>query len=116
MNRRLLRVLFVLIGALGLILGGRYSGPAEILVHSYGSNIAFSFAAYFLFQLTRFRNAERISWTIGIVFVCVSLSEIAQYLGYYSGVYDPWDFFSNAVGIAIALIIDLIVRGTGIYK
>jgi hypothetical protein len=112
-NLRLLRVLFVLIGVLVLILGGQYSGPAETLVHSYGSNIAFSFAAYFLFQLTKWRIAERRSWAVGVIFIGDSLQEIAQGLGFMTGVFDPWDFFANAVGIAIAFAVDWLVRGTG---
>jgi hypothetical protein len=48
MSRSAQDVLFVLLGVGGLVLKGQYSGPADDLVHSYGGNIAASFAVYFL--------------------------------------------------------------------
>ncbi|MBK8127354.1 MAG: hypothetical protein IPK53_00035 [bacterium] len=108
---RVWRIAGAVLGALLLSLGSRYRGPGEILVHSYGSNIAFSFAAYFLVMLSRVRALERIGIAATVVAVGVSLTEIAQKLKYLDGVFDSWDLAANFVGIGLAIVVDSLFAG-----
>ncbi len=120
-------VLFVLLGVAGLVLKGRYSGPASDLVHSYGGNIAASFAAYFWAKLVtatfvvRFladgahrdqvapSNLPRVL-AAGLALLLVQLFEVFDGFGLMSNVYDRLDLAANTVGIAIAFAVDAVVE------
>jgi hypothetical protein len=106
---RMLRTACVLCGALVLGISGSYSGPGEILTRSYGSNVAFSFSAYFLVLLTRIRVLEFRWRATGVALAVATLSEILQGTRHLEGVFDPWDFAANAAGVALALITDRFV-------
>lgn len=116
-------VLFVMLGVGGLVLKGRYSGPASDLVHSYGGNVAASFAAYFWARLAtgplaarslahRARreqglrpNLPRVLAT-ALALVVVQLFELLDGFGVMTNVYDRFDLLANTAGIAIALALD----------
>jgi len=106
----MLRTACVLCGALVLGIGGSYSGPGENLVRCYGSNIAFSFSAYFLIFLTRIRVLESRWRATGVAIAVVTLSEILQGAKLLDGVYDPWDFAANGAGVAMSLVADRFVE------
>ncbi|MBK6766768.1 MAG: hypothetical protein IPG71_10755 [bacterium] len=107
---RMLRTACVICGALLLAAGGRYHGPGEILVHSYVSNIAFSFAAYFLIFLARIRVIERRWRAAGVALSVAMISELLQGIRLLDGVFDPWDFAANGLGVALALVTDRFVE------
>jgi hypothetical protein len=127
-NRRLVaatarNVLFVMIGVGGLVLKGAYSGPGEELVHSYGGNVAASFAVYFWARLATREFAARslanrtrreqqprlnLSRTLaaGLALAIVQLFELLDGFGVMTNVYDRFDLLANAVGVAIGFALD----------
>ena len=129
-------VLFVLLGVGGLVLKGRYSGPGQDLVHSYGGNVAASFAVYFWARLATGRFAARslahgarreqrlaLKWNLphvlaaGLALVIVQLFEVFDGFGVMTNVYDRFDLLANTAGIAIAFALDASLpaarQGTG---
>jgi hypothetical protein len=103
-------LLYVLVGAAALVLKRHYAGPGEQLVHSYGGNIAVSFAIYFLFcnfflQLpipTKFKKPV----AAGLALALVELFEAFDGFRVMTNTYDPYDFVANAIGLALALTVD----------
>ncbi len=107
-------VFLVLLGVAGLVLKGRYSGPYAEAVHSYGGNLAASFAVYFVVCQLPFPTGFRRALTAGVAMVVVELFEALNGFGVMTNVYDPVDFAANAVGIALALTVDAVAnRGRG---
>jgi hypothetical protein len=106
-------VLFVLLGAAGLVLKGRYAGPRQELVQSYGGNLAASFAVYFIVLNLPF--PPRYAWlcATGLALAVVELFEATNGFGVMSNTYDPLDFAANAVGIVLALALDAATGGGG---
>ena len=51
MRAKTRNVCFALLGVAVLVAEGRYSGPYEQAVHSYGGNVAASFAVYYVISL-----------------------------------------------------------------
>ena len=51
MRAKTRNVFFALLGVAGLVLEGHYRGPYQQAVHSYGGNIAASFAVYYIVAL-----------------------------------------------------------------
>ncbi len=119
-------VLFVLLGVAGLVLKGRYSGHASELVHSYGGNVAASFAAYFWAKLVTVTVAVRFLadgahreqvarsslpavLAAGLALLLVQLFEVFDGFGLMSNVYDRLDLAANTVGIAMAFAVDAAV-------
>lgn len=110
MSRRTLDVLLVLLGLGGLVLKGQYSGPACHLVHSYGGNVAASFAVYFLAKrVTARSNLPRAS-AAALAFVVVQLFEALDGFGLMKNVYDRFDLAANTAGIALAITLDVVVK------
>jgi hypothetical protein len=108
-------VFFVLVGTTGLVLKRHYSGPYREAVHSYGGNIAASFAVYFWSNLVvtllplrpRFRKVS----AAGLALAVVELFEALNGFGVMTNVYDQFDFAANAAGIALALAVDTVTSG-----
>ncbi len=117
-------VVWIMVGIAGLVLKGRYSGPAHDLVHSYGGNVAASFAVYFWARLATApfleadgaRRGGRVAPKLarllaaGLALLIVELFEVFDGFGVMSNVYDRVDLAANAAGIAIALAVDALVR------
>lgn len=113
-------ILFVMIGVGGLVSKGWYSGPARDLVHSYGGNVAASFAVYFWARIAtasflaagRGRREQRLGPKLarllaaGLALLVVQLFEVFDGFGVMTNVYDRVDFVANTAGIAIALALD----------
>lgn len=99
-------VFFVLLGVAALVLKRHYSGPFVEIVHSYGGNIAASFAVYFVVRIltSDWRYGSLV--TAGMALLVVELFEAADGFGVMTNVYDPVDFAANAVGVALALVLD----------
>ena len=110
MRAKVRNVLFVLVGATGLVLKRHYAGPLREAVRSYGGNIAASFAVYFVSNLLvtlpatppRFRKAL----TAGLALAIVELFEASNGFGVMMNTYDRFDFAANAAGVALALAVD----------
>ena len=47
-KRKKLQVLFILIGAVGMLLTSAYTGWQSDFVHSYGTSVTATFSIYFL--------------------------------------------------------------------
>jgi hypothetical protein len=104
-------VFFVLLGVAGLVLKGHYSGPNREAVHSYGGNIAASFAVYYVVALLPLAFRFRKLLIAGLALAVVELFEALNGFGVMTNVYDPVDFAANAVGIALALAMDCATDG-----
>jgi hypothetical protein len=97
----------IAIGILLFLICGRYRGPLEVAVHSYGSNLTFSFIAYYLFRLSRIKGTDRKQICALFAALLVTASELAQLIGWYSGIFDPLDFLFNLIGVTLAWAIDI---------
>jgi hypothetical protein len=99
-------VFFVLLGVAALMLKKHYTGPLQELVHSYGGNIAVSFAVYFIVFHLPFHLGPKRLFTAGLGLATVELFEALDGFGVMANVYDPADFAANGVGIVLALGVD----------
>ncbi len=106
-------VFFVLVGIAGLVLKGHYSGPYREAVHSYGGNIAASFAVYYVVSNPPLPPRFKKLLTAGLALTVVELFEVSNGFGVMTNVYDPLDLAANAVGIALALAVDSVTSGIG---
>jgi len=111
MRTKARNVFFVLVGVAGLVLKGHYSGPYREAVHSYGGNIAASFAVYYVVTHLPFPSRLRKVLTAGLALAVVELFEALNGFGVMTNVYDYVDFAANAVGIALALAVDIVTSG-----
>ena len=102
-------VFFVLVGVAALVLKSHYSGPFVEIVHSYGGNIAASFAVYFVVRISTsgWRYGRLVA--AGIALLVVELFEATNGFGVMTNVYDPVDFVANAVGVVLAVVLDTLV-------
>ena len=109
MSRRAQDVFFVLLGVGALVFKGQYSGPPDDLVHSYGGNVAASFAVYFLGKrVTAGWNLPRAS-AAGLALMVVQLFELLDGFGVMKNVYDRLDFVANTAGIVLAISLDAVI-------
>lgn len=99
-------VFFVLLGVAALMLKKHYTGPLQELVHSYGGNIAVSFAVYFIVLNLPFHFGPKRLFTAGLGLAAVELFEALDGFGVMTNVYDPADFVANGVGVVLALGVD----------
>ncbi|MGE5602682.1 MAG: hypothetical protein ACM30E_06500 [Nitrososphaerales archaeon] len=113
MRARTRNVFFALLGVVGLVLNGRYVGPYQEAVHSYGGNITASFAVYYVVALLPLPPRFGKLLTAGIALAVVELFEATDGFRVMTNVYDPVDFAANAVGIALALVVDIVTSGIG---
>src|SRR5512136_559950 len=113
MRAKARNVFFVLVGIVGLVLKGHYSGPYREAVHSYGGNIAASFAVYYVVALLPLPPRFGKLLTAGLALAVVELFEASNGFGVMTNVYDPVDFGASAVGIALALAAGIVTSGIG---
>lgn len=109
MSTKTRNVLFVLLGVLGLLLKGKYSGPQAGFVHNYGGNITVSFAVYFLATRASIRHRFKRLAAAGLALTAVELFEATDGFKVMSNTYDPLDYVANAAGIGLALWTDVAV-------
>jgi uncharacterized membrane protein len=105
-------VVLALMGAAILVLKPAYHGPGEVAVQSYAGNVAVSFALYFaaINATARFRRPRLLAALAALV--VVEAFEIFDGFGVMANVGDPADLVANVVGIALAVVVDvLIARG-----
>ncbi len=102
-------VCFVLLGAGGLLLKARYSGPFAVDVHNWGGNVSVSFAVYFVFVSSVLgRRCGRLV-SAALALLVVQLFEATNGFGVMTNVYDPIDFAANLAGIGAAGATDIMV-------
>lgn len=102
-------VFLVFIGVAGLLLKGSYVGPAMEFVQSYIGNVTVSFSVYFV--------AINVAgqWRHGRIFAAllalaaVNLFEALDGFHVMMNVYDPFDYLANTIGVAIALVVDVLL-------
>jgi hypothetical protein len=80
------------------------------MVHAYLGNVAVSFAVYFNANLLPFQWKHR-----RVVSACLALAVVESFeatngFGIMSNTFDPFDFLANALGIAVALIVDTMLN------
>lgn len=98
----------VLLGAAALASKARYSGPHTALVHSYGGNVAASFAVYFILAtpLSRLNFGRALRAILGLA--VVDIFEATDGFQVMANTYDPVDYLANGVGIVLALVVDAV--------
>lgn len=107
--KRIRNLVFILIGVLVLVFKRHYSGPLDEIVLSYASNISVSFAVYFIVLLALDKLPQaRLLAVIGSL-LAVELFELTNGFGFMGNVYDPQDYLANALGITLALVVDLLL-------
>lgn len=104
-------VFFVLLGVATLVLKRHYSGPFVEIVYSYSGNVSVSFAVYFVVRISTSDWKYEKLVTAGIALLVVELFEATNGFGVMTNVYDPGDFVANAVGVVLALALDILVSG-----
>jgi GrpB-like predicted nucleotidyltransferase (UPF0157 family) len=102
---------FALLGVAVLVLKPLYDGPYEGVFYSYAGNFSVSFALYFaaLMPLGR-RRYGRLS-AAGATLLAVELFELLDGFGVMANTYDPMDLVANAVGVGLAVLVDLATSG-----
>lgn len=106
MRTKVRNVGFTLTGAAALVAKGRYRGPFQDFVRSYGGNFVVSFAVYFLLANLPFPRRWSKAAAAGGALAAVSLFEATNGFGVMANTYDPWDYAANAAGIALAACVD----------
>lgn len=101
-------IVLALLGAMALVLKSSYSGPFEVVVHSYGGNVAVAFALYFaVVSATHSLTRPRLIAVLTVL-AAVTLFEVTDGFGVLTNVYDPLDMLANAIGVGTGLMIDLL--------
>jgi peptidoglycan/LPS O-acetylase OafA/YrhL len=109
MNEKTVRnTAFVLLGVGGLLLKGIYAGPLEAAVHSWAGNVSVSFAVYFLGLIALGRRRHARLFAALLALAAVTAFEATDGFGVMTNVYDPLDYLANAVGIGLAIAVDLL--------
>lgn len=101
-------VALALLGAAVLVLVPAYEGPLEELLGSYGGNVAVSFALYFAAVSATSRYPRPRLLAAALTLLAVELFEAADGFGVMANTFDPIDFVANAVGVGLAIVIDLV--------
>jgi hypothetical protein len=114
MPRRTADVIAVLVGVLALLLKGQYSGPATDVVHSYGGNVAASFAVYFLARRVTARSRQPRVLALAVAIAIVQSFEGLDGFGVMNNVYDSLDLVANAVGVTLGVAVDIVMEKLGL--
>jgi hypothetical protein len=109
MNARLFtrNILMILAGVAGLLAKSWFAGSIGELGHSYLGNVAVSFAVYFWVSLAAGARLSRVAVSV-IALIIVELFELADGFGIMANVYDPWDYLANALGMVLAIVVDVV--------
>ncbi len=100
-------VLLAVLGAAVLVLKSGYHGPFEDAFNAYAGNVAVSFALYFaaINATSSYRRSRLIA--AALTLLAVELFEVTDGFGAMENVYDPTDLIANAVGVGLAVIVDV---------
>jgi threonine/homoserine efflux transporter RhtA len=98
-------VLMVLLGVTVLLAKGWFAKSLGDLAYSYLGNLAVSFAIYFLVSLAAGDRQNRFMMAV-IGLLVVEVFEFADGFKIMTNVYDPFDYLANALGVALAVLVD----------
>jgi hypothetical protein len=99
--------IFVLLGTAGLVLKSWFSGCLPDFVLNYAGNLCVSFAVYFIVRLASAKmRFNRVISAITALLI-VELFEATNGFGVMSNTYDRLDFLANALGITLAVVVDI---------
>jgi len=99
--------IFVLLGTAGLVLKSWFSGCLPDFVLNYAGNLCASFAVYFIVRLASAKmRFNRVIIAITALLI-VELFEATNGFGVMSNTYDHLDFLANALGITLAIVVDI---------
>jgi EamA domain-containing membrane protein RarD len=99
--------IFVLLGTAGLVLKSWLSGCLPDFVLNYAGNVCVSFAVYFIVKLSSAKmRFNRVIIAITALLI-VELFEATNGFGVMANTYDRLDFIANALGIALAIVVDI---------
>lgn len=100
-------ILMVLAGVAGLLAKRWAAGFLGELAYSYLGNLTVSFAVYFLVSIIPLARMNRLTIAV-IAIVAVESFELTNGFGIMTNVYDPFDYLANALGIALAFLVDVV--------
>ncbi len=109
-SHRTRNLIFIFLGVLVLLFKSYYAGPCAELFYRHGSNFAVSFAVYFIAQLGFYSLPYPRMVSAAGALLAVELFELTNGFGVMIDFYDPWDYFANALGVGLALGIDLLIN------
>ncbi|MEZ5126604.1 MAG: hypothetical protein R2826_10235 [Thermoleophilia bacterium] len=101
-------VALAVLGALLLLLESMYRGSFEDVVHSWVGNFVVSFAIYFAILNTTMRWSRPRLYAAGLALLAVEAFEATNGFGILANVYDPADFLVNAIGVGVAVLVDVL--------
>ncbi len=107
-HRKIRSLVMVLAGVFGLLLKGWLRDSLSSFIYSYLGNVTVSFAVYFLVGFSAAPRRKR-AWIAVIALLIVEVFELTNGFGVMSNVYDPYDYLANAVGIALAVGVDVVM-------
>jgi len=107
---RFRNTLFTLLGVVVLLLKRNYTGAGRDFVQSYAGNFFVSFAVYFLMANIPTPPRFRRVLSAALALATVELFEATNGFGVMSNTYDPGDFLANALGVALALSVDVLIN------
>jgi hypothetical protein len=97
----------VMAGVAVLVLGPAYDGPFDEAFQAHSGNVAVSFALYFV----ALNATLRLRWprllAACLTLLAVELFEATDGFGVMANTYDPVDFVANAIGVGLAVLVDL---------
>jgi hypothetical protein len=100
-------VIFVFIGVTALLFKSWFSDSLPDFAFSYLGNLSVSFAVYFLVRLASHHRFNMILSAI-VAIVIVEVFEAANGFGIMTNVYDQLDYVANALGVALAVAVDVV--------
>lgn len=96
-----------LAGVVGLLSKRWFSGSLGELAYSYLGNLAASFSVYFVVSIAVRARLNRFTTAV-IALLVVEGFELTNGFGFMTNVYDPFDYLANALGVALAYVVDLV--------
>lgn len=107
-RRRKWNVFMVLVGVASLLMKSWFSDFMGEFAYSYLGNMTVSLAVYFLVLIAAGARLKGIAIAI-IVLLIVEIFELTDGFGIMTNVYDPFDYLANALGVALAYFIDVVI-------
>ncbi len=100
-------IVMVLAGVAALLAKSWFRDALGGLAHSYLGNISASFSVYFIISIGMTHKARRLL-IAAISLAIVEAFELTDGFGVMTNVYDPFDYFANVLGVALASAVDLL--------
>jgi hypothetical protein len=101
-------IILVLVGVSGLLIKRWLSTSLGEVAHCYLGNVSVSFSVYYLVSLAAGGRLNRAAYIV-IALLAVQSFELADGFGIMSNVYDHYDLIANALGVAIAFVVDVVL-------